>query len=146
MISGDEKPVDLSMAANLNLPAIPQFDAHSEPSSIGTRWKEWREQFDYFATAANVKVIKDKRQKRALLLHLLGPTIQKYSKVSLTRGMTLIRQQPNSMPISPRIRIFVTNATASNKLASNRENPSTNLHQDCELWLKNAISQKWKMR
>lgn len=57
-----------------NLPAIPQFDANSAPSSLVTRWKEWHEQLDFYAEAAPIK---DKKQKRALLLHLSGPTIQK---------------------------------------------------------------------
>jgi hypothetical protein len=61
--------------AQLNLvPTLPQFDAYSEPSSIATRWKEWLEQFEIFTVAANIT---DKKQKRALLLHLGGPTVQK---------------------------------------------------------------------
>lgn len=65
------------MASSLNLPAIPPFDANSEPTSIGVRWKEWRDQFDFYAAAADIK---DKKQKRALLLHLSGPTVQKVFK------------------------------------------------------------------
>ncbi|XP_028418157.1 uncharacterized protein LOC114543323 [Dendronephthya gigantea] len=64
--------------AQLNLmPNLPQFDAYSEPSSIATRWKEWLEQFEIFTIAAKVE---DKKQKRALLLHLSGPTVQKVFK------------------------------------------------------------------
>ncbi|XP_028416022.1 uncharacterized protein K02A2.6-like [Dendronephthya gigantea] len=64
--------------AQLNLmPNLPQFDAYSEPSSIATRWKEWLEQFEIFTIAAKVE---DKKQKRALLLHISGPTVQKVFK------------------------------------------------------------------
>ena len=65
------------MATNLHLPAIPQFDATSEPSTIAIRWKEWREQFDFYIAAA---AIENTAQKRALLLHLGGPTVQKVFK------------------------------------------------------------------
>jgi hypothetical protein len=64
--------------AQLNLvPTLPQFDAYSEPSSIATRWKEWLEQFEIFTVAANIT---DKKQKRALLLHLGGPSVQNVFK------------------------------------------------------------------
>ena len=71
--------------AQLNLvPAIPQFDAHSDPSSIATRWNDWLEQFEIFTAAAKIV---DKKQKRALLLHLSGPAVQKFSKDCLIRVM-----------------------------------------------------------
>lgn len=64
--------------AQLNLvPTLPQFDAHSDPSSIATRWKDWLEQFEIFTVAAKID---DDKQKRALLLHLSGPTVQKVFK------------------------------------------------------------------
>ena len=64
--------------AQLNLaPTLPQFDAYSDPSSIASRWKDWLEQFEIFLMAAKIE---DEKQKRALLLHLSGPTVQKVFK------------------------------------------------------------------
>ena len=49
----------------------------TDPSSIATRWKDCLEQFEIFTAAAKIV---DKKQKRALLLHLSGPTVQKVFK------------------------------------------------------------------
>ena len=46
----------------------------AEPTSIGVRWKEWRDQFYFYPAAADIK---DKKQRRAPLLHLSGLTVQK---------------------------------------------------------------------
>ena len=46
----------------------------AEPTSIGVRWKEWRDQFYFYPAAADIK---DKKQRRTPLLHLSGLTVQK---------------------------------------------------------------------
>ena len=81
-ISGDEdygfKHERLSrMAARIDIPAIPQFDAESDASSLGTRWEARLARFDIYVAAA---AITDKTQKRALLLHLAGESVQKVFK------------------------------------------------------------------
>ncbi|ESO94787.1 hypothetical protein LOTGIDRAFT_161038 [Lottia gigantea] len=57
----------------LNLPAIPKFQADSDHSSLATRWKKWRDRFDVYILALGVR---DDKQKRALLLHLAGESVQ----------------------------------------------------------------------
>ena len=60
-----------------SLPAIPQFEAQSDPSSLGPRWTAWRERLDFYIAAAGIK---DDGQKRATLLHLAGESVQKVFK------------------------------------------------------------------
>ncbi len=66
-----------TMAARIDVPAIPGFDADSDGSSIGTRWESGLERFHLYTAAA---AIKDKTQKRALLLHMAGESVQKAFK------------------------------------------------------------------
>ena len=63
--------------AGLALPYPPQFDPDSDPTSTAIRWSEWRESLDIYFIAAAVT---DDKQKRALLLHLGGPSLQKVFK------------------------------------------------------------------
>lgn len=54
------------------LPHFPMFDFHSEPSSVGLRWKKWQSRFDNYLQAFNIE---EDKQKRALLLHHVGPDV-----------------------------------------------------------------------
>ena len=55
-----------------NLPHFPQFDVHTEPSSVGSRWKRWIKRFTNFLVALDIK---EDTQKRALLLHYAGSDV-----------------------------------------------------------------------
>ena len=137
-ISGDENQTNQrkpgpGMASNL--PAIPQFDANSDPSSLATRWKEWRKQFNFYAEAV---AIKDKKQKRALLLHLSGPTVQKVFRGLSDTGDdfdTAVAKLDEYF--SPK-KTLGTNTTISNRHANNKANPSTSLRHGYACWLKAA--------
>lgn len=54
------------------LPHFPMFDFHTEPSSVGSRWKKWQSRFDNYLQAFNIE---EDKQKRALLLHHAGPDV-----------------------------------------------------------------------
>lgn len=78
-----EEPTTTSMAKALNLtPPLP-FDADQSISSVGQRWKEWRERFDMYLVAANIT---DDKQKRAVLLYVAGPSVQKIFKTLSETG------------------------------------------------------------
>ena len=61
------------MAARLDLPPLQPFDAYSDPSSVGQRWKSWRRRFQTYIAAINVT---DTAQRRALLLYQVGQATQ----------------------------------------------------------------------
>ena len=54
------------------LPGLPAFDAVGEPSTLAQRWITWKEEFELYVTESGIS---DPTQKRALLLHLAGPTV-----------------------------------------------------------------------
>ena len=56
----------------LNLPAVAPFSV-GEKSTLSSRWKKWVHGFEYYLVASAVA---DKKQQRALLLHLAGPDVQ----------------------------------------------------------------------
>ena len=39
----------------LGLLSVPEFDADSDPSLIGTRWQTWTDRFDIYISATGVK-------------------------------------------------------------------------------------------
>ena len=63
----------LQIKMNLHLPAIPQFNPHGGPSSLGQRLNKWKNSFKYYLQAA---AITDKARQSALLFHLVGPETQ----------------------------------------------------------------------
>ena len=62
-----------SMATTLQLPAIPPFSVTSDQTTLRQRWSKWVKGLEYFLVASNIK---DKKQRRAVLLHLAGPEVQ----------------------------------------------------------------------
>ena len=56
---------------DINCPST--FDTHGEPTSLGTRWKKWRQGFDLYLVAAGIT---DVAQKKALLLHCGGEDLR----------------------------------------------------------------------
>ena len=60
------------MAKVLDLPKIPAFSL-GETSTISQRWRKWVKAFQYYIAASGIS---DKKQQRAILLHLAGPEIQ----------------------------------------------------------------------
>ena len=62
-----------SMATTLQLPAIPPFSVTSDQTTLGQRWSKWVKGLEYFLVASNIT---DKKQRRAVLLHLAGPEVQ----------------------------------------------------------------------
>ena len=71
------------MATTLDLKPPPPFDAEGDSSSLAQRWKEWRERFDMYTVAANIK---DDAQKRAVLLYVAGPSVHKIFKTLQDTG------------------------------------------------------------
>ena len=61
------------MATTLQLPAIPPFSVTSDQATLGKRWSKWVKGLEYFLVASNIT---DKKQRRAVLLHLEGPEVQ----------------------------------------------------------------------
>eukprot|EP00795_Rhopilema_esculentum_P007975 gene7975-13874_t len=61
------------MAARLDLPPLPPFDAYTDPSSVGQRWKSWRRRFQTYLAAIDVT---SPVQQRALLLYQVGQDTQ----------------------------------------------------------------------
>ena len=58
------------MAMKVDLPPLPQFDPHSDQSSLSQRWKSWTKQFETYL------IVTDDTQKRAMLLYQAGSTTQ----------------------------------------------------------------------
>ena len=71
-VSEDEEPVAV-MATPLQLPAIQPFSVTTDQTTLGQRWSKWVKGLEYFLVASNVT---DKKQKRAVLLHLAGAEVQ----------------------------------------------------------------------
>lgn len=78
---GSAQPV--SMATTLDLKPPPPFDAEGDSSSLAQRWKDWRERFNMYTVAANIK---DDAQKRAVLLYVAGPSVHKIFKTLQNTG------------------------------------------------------------
>ena len=61
--------------------AIPKFDCHSDPATLGPRWKRWLTSFELFADGKGLIITETtnantRQQRRAMLLHLAGPDVQ----------------------------------------------------------------------
>ena len=54
-----------------NLPALEPFAVHG--AAVSQRWMTWKQRLEYYLVASNIK---DKAQRRALLLHLGGIEVQ----------------------------------------------------------------------
>jgi len=52
---------------------VPKFDANGDISSVGMRWTRWKRGFELFAVGKGVNNLD---QKKALLLHSAGPSVQ----------------------------------------------------------------------
>ena len=61
------------MATTLQLPAIQPFSVTSDQTTLGQRWSKWVKGLEYFLVASNIT---EKKQKRAVLLHLAGVEVQ----------------------------------------------------------------------
>ena len=56
-----------------NLPCVERFSTDGDQSSLSQRWKAWRRSFEINVVAAGFT---DDKQKRALLLHSAGKSVQ----------------------------------------------------------------------
>lgn len=71
----------MSFSGNGASDAIPKFDCHLDPATLGPRWTRWLTSFELFADGKGLIITEDanatKRQRRrAMLLHLAGPDLQ----------------------------------------------------------------------
>jgi len=57
------------MATTLQLPAMQPFSVTTDQTTLGQRWSKWVKGLEYFLVASNIS---EKKQKRAVLLHLKG--------------------------------------------------------------------------
>ena len=60
------------MATTLQLPTIPPFSV-TEQTTLGQCWSKWVKGLEYFLVASNIT---EKKEKRAVLLHLAGAEVQ----------------------------------------------------------------------
>ncbi|CAB3997255.1 Retrovirus-related Pol poly from transposon opus, partial [Paramuricea clavata] len=60
------------MAKVLDLPKLQPFTL-GETSTISQRWRKWIKSFEYYIAASGIN---DKKQQRAIFLHLAGPEVQ----------------------------------------------------------------------
>ena len=61
--------------------AIPKFDCHSDPATLGPRWTRWLTSFELFADGKGLIIAEatnatTRQRRRAMLLHLAGPDVQ----------------------------------------------------------------------
>ena len=61
------------MAKAIDISAPSNFSADGDPTSLAPRWKKWRDGFDLYLCAG---AITDSNQKKALLLHCGGESLQ----------------------------------------------------------------------
>ncbi|XP_057299437.1 uncharacterized protein K02A2.6-like [Hydractinia symbiolongicarpus] len=61
------------MARAVDISCPPHFDTNGDVTSLGTRWKRWRNGFDLYLVAAGIT---DNTQKKALLLHCAGEDLR----------------------------------------------------------------------
>ena len=69
----DSEDSEDRMATTLQLPAIPPFSVTSDQATLVQRWSKWVKGLEYFLVASNIT---DKKQRRAVLLHLAGTEVQ----------------------------------------------------------------------
>ena len=74
------------MAAKIEVHPLQPFDPVTDPTSIGQRWKTWKQRFETYLVAVNVT---DDKQKRALLLYQAGKKHRKFLKPSPILAMTI---------------------------------------------------------
>ena len=61
---------------------LPKLDCFSDPATIGPRWTRWLTSFELYADRKGFIINEGttaaaKRRRRAMLLHLAGPDVQK---------------------------------------------------------------------
>ena len=71
----------MSFTGNGASNAIPKFDCHSDPATLGPRWTRWLTSFELFADGKGLIITEDantttRQRRRAMLLHLAGPDVQ----------------------------------------------------------------------
>ena len=71
----------LSFSGNGAFNAIPKFDCHSHPTTLGPRWTRWLTSFELFAGGKGLIISEDanattRQRRRAMLLHSAGPDVQ----------------------------------------------------------------------
>ena len=71
----------MSLSENGALSAIPKFDCHSDPATLGPRWTHWLTSFELFVDGKGLIVTEatnatTRQRRRAMLLHFAGPDVQ----------------------------------------------------------------------
>ena len=61
------------MAKAIDIACPSNFPTHGDPTSLGVKWRKWRQGFNLYLTAAGIT---DPNQKKALLLHCGGTDLQ----------------------------------------------------------------------
>ena len=76
------------------LNAIPKFDCHSNPATLGPRWTRWLTSFELFADGKGLIIAEatnatTRQRRRAMLLHLAGTDVQEiFSTLAATSKAT----------------------------------------------------------
>ena len=74
--------------------AIPRFDPHSDPATLGPRWTRWLSSFEIYADGKGL-ILSDgvadtvKQRRRAQLLHLAGPEVQEIFETLADKGTVI---------------------------------------------------------
>ena len=71
------------MATALQLPALQPFSVTSSQTTLRQRWSKWVKGLEYFLTALTIL---DKKQKRAVLKHLVGAEVQTVFETLIDTG------------------------------------------------------------
>ena len=83
MPDSDQEDQADEMATALHLPTLQPFSVTSDQTTLGQRWSKWVKGLEYFLTASNIT---DKKQKRAVLLHLAGAVVQTVFETLIDTG------------------------------------------------------------
>ena len=60
------------MSKILDIPVVEAFNCNTD-GNLASEWEKWKKRFQYYVAAAGLS---DNKQKRAVLLHLIGPAGQ----------------------------------------------------------------------
>ena len=62
------------MATQTNVPRVQPLIVHGDPNKVAQNWGKWRKSCQYFLDASGIA---SDTHKKAILLHMPGPEIQK---------------------------------------------------------------------
>ena len=108
------------------LPCISPFDCIWEPATLAQRWDKWKAEFELYVAASKVK---DKVQKRALLLHLAGPGVREIFKMYPNEVKGDVKEFNKAMTcLSNHFKVKKNVLLARQKLLASKPNPGETIN------------------